>query len=104
MAAYCQDVCQLEGKFDGLDLNHIPRCFNKAADALVKTASDQEPVPTGAFTSDQYKPSDCYEEPEQAGDGPPTIGLGANQPLAPSVPKVMELDEDPATKPDPLAD
>jgi hypothetical protein len=24
MAAYCQEVCKLEEKFDGLKLNHIP--------------------------------------------------------------------------------
>ena len=59
---------------------------------------------TRIFASDQYKPSVRYEEPEQAGDGPPALGLGANQPSAPSDPKVMELDEDPATEPDPLAD
>ena len=55
------------------------------------------------FASDQYKPSVHYEELEQAGDGLPTLGSGANQPLAPSDPEVMELDEDPATEPDPLA-
>ena len=52
MAAYCQEVCQLEDKFDGLELNHTYRRLNKAADALVKTASDREPVPMGAFASD----------------------------------------------------
>jgi hypothetical protein len=24
MVAYCQEVCKLEDKFDGLELNHIP--------------------------------------------------------------------------------
>ena len=60
-------------------------------------------MPTGVFASDQYKPSIRYE-PEQAGDGPPTLGSRANYPLAPSDPEVMELDEDPATESDPLAD
>ena len=60
-------------------------------------------MPTGIFASDQYKPLVHYEEPEQASDGPPTLGSGANQPSAPSDPKVMELDEDLATEPDPLA-
>ena len=54
----------MEDKFDGLKLNHIPRRFNKAADGLVKMVSGQEPVPTGVFSSNQYKPSICYEEPE----------------------------------------
>ena len=100
--AYCFEVCQLEDKFDGLELNHIPRRLNEAADALAKTASGREPVPTGVFASDQYKPSVHYEEAKQAGDGPPNLGLGANQPLAPSDPKVMVLDEDLVIEPNPL--
>ena len=64
MAAYCLEVHQLEGKFDRLKLNHIPRHLNEAADALAKTASGQEPVPMGIFASDQYKPSVRYEEPK----------------------------------------
>ena len=39
MAAYCREVRQLEDKFDGLELNDIPRCLNEAGDALAKTAS-----------------------------------------------------------------
>ena len=39
MAEYCREVRQLEDKFDGLELNHISRCLNEAADTLVKTAS-----------------------------------------------------------------
>ena len=59
---------------------------------------------TGIFTSDLYKPSICYEEPAQTNDRPPALGSRANQPSASSDPKVMELDKDPATEPDPLAD
>ena len=61
MEAYCQEVRWLEDRFDGLELNHIPRRLNEAADTLMKAASDREPVPTGVFTSDQHKPSVCYE-------------------------------------------
>ena len=104
MAAYCQEVYQLEDKFDGLELNHIPRCLNEATDVLAKAASSREPVPIGVFASDQHKPLVCYEEPKQAGDGPPTLGTGANQSLAPSDTEAMEVDEDPAIEPDPLAD
>ena len=64
MAAYCHEVRQLEDKFDGLELNHIPRWLNEAADMLVKMASSQEPVPTNIFASDLHKPSVQYEEPE----------------------------------------
>ncbi|XP_066351414.1 uncharacterized protein [Miscanthus floridulus] len=58
----------------------------------------------GVFASDLYKPSVRYEELEQIGDGPPALGSGANQLVAPSDPKVMELDEDLAIEADPLAD
>ncbi|XP_066334525.1 uncharacterized protein [Miscanthus floridulus] len=104
MAAYYREVRQLEDKFDDLELNHILRHLNKAADALAKAAYGREPVPTGIFTSDQHKPSIRYEGSEQAGDRSPTQGSGADQPLAPPDPKVMELEEDPATESDPLVD
>ncbi|XP_066373055.1 uncharacterized protein [Miscanthus floridulus] len=102
MAAYCQELHQLEDKFDGLELNHILTCLNEEADVLAKVASGQELVPMGVFDSDQHKPLVCYEGSKQTNDGPPILSLGADQPMAPSSPKVMELEEDPATKPDPL--
>src|SRR5687767_10587667 len=39
MAAYCNEVRKLEDKFDGLELNHIRRRFNDAANELAKAAS-----------------------------------------------------------------
>ena len=64
MAAYCREVCQLEDKFNGLELNYVPRRLNKAADALAKAPSSQEPMPMSVFTNDQHKPSVCYEGSE----------------------------------------
>ena len=64
MAAYCQEVRWLEDKFDGLELNHIPRRLNEATDALAKAASGQELMPMGVFASDQHKPSVRYEGSE----------------------------------------
>ena len=104
MATYCQEVCQLEDKFDGLELNHIPRWLNEVANTLAKMASGQKPVPTGIFTSDQYRPSVLYKEWEQTGDRLPALGSEAGQPSAPFDPEVMELDEDPVAEPDPLVD
>ena len=104
MATYCQEVRRLEHKFDGLELNHIPRRLNEAADALAKAVSGQEPVLTGVFASDQHKPSVCYEGVEQADNGPSDPAPGANPPIAPPNPKVMELEEGPAAGPDPLDD
>ena len=39
MAAYYQEVHQLEDRLDGLKLNHIPRHLNEATDVLAKAAS-----------------------------------------------------------------
>ena len=104
MAAYYREVRQLEDKFDGLELNHIPRHLNEASDVLVKAVPGREPMPMGIFATDQHMPSIRYEKSEQADDGPPALGSGANQPSAPSDLEVMEIDEDLATEPDPLAD
>ena len=64
MATYYREVCQLEDKFDGLELNHITRCLIEEAKALAKVVSGQEPMPTGVFASDQHQPSIRYEEPK----------------------------------------
>jgi hypothetical protein len=52
MAAYYQEVCRLEEKFNGLKLNHVPQRLNEAVDELTKMVSAREPVPTGIFASD----------------------------------------------------
>jgi ribonuclease HI len=39
MATYYQEVHKLEDTFDGLELNHVPRWLNEAADELAKMAS-----------------------------------------------------------------
>ena len=56
MAMYCHEVRQLEDKFDGLELNHIMRWLNEAANTLANMALSREPVPTGIFASDLHKP------------------------------------------------
>ena len=104
MAAYYQEVRWLEDKFDGLELNHVLRCLNEAADALAKAASSRELVLTGVFASDQHKPLVCYKGSEQAKDGPSDPAPRADPPTAPFDPEVMELEEDPAIEPDPLDD
>jgi hypothetical protein len=117
MAAYCREVRKLEDKFDGLKLNHIPRWLNEATDELAKMASGRESVPTGIFASDQHKPLIHYEAPEQASNEPPTSssgarasnkslasGSGADLPVAPPDPEVMEMNEDPSAGSDPLPD
>ena len=52
MVVYYREVRQLQDKFDSLELNHIPRCLNEAANALAKAAFGREPVPIDVFASD----------------------------------------------------
>jgi ribonuclease HI len=78
MAAYCQAIRDLEGKFHGLKLHHMLCDYNKAADMLVKATSSRSPVPHGVFVSDQHQPS-VREEGEK--------------PLEEPGPKVMAIDE-----------
>jgi hypothetical protein len=84
MAAYCQVVRDLEGKFHGLELHHMLHDYNKAPDVLAKAASSQSPVPHGVFASDQHQPSvraEGEKPPEEsesevmAIDQPPEVNL-----------------------------
>ena len=62
MTAYCQEVCKLEDKFQGIKLHHIPQRDNDAADFLAKLATRRDPSPSGAFINDLHKPSACILE------------------------------------------
>jgi ribonuclease HI len=80
MAAYCQAVRDPEGMFHDLELHHVLRDCNKAAEALVKAASSHSLVPHGVFASDQHQLS-VREE----GENPPKE----------LVPEVMAIDQPP---------
>jgi ribonuclease HI len=82
--AYCHVVRDLEGKFHGLELHHVLRDYNKAADVLGKAASSCSPVPHDVFASDQHQPSvreEGKKPPEEPGpevmaiDEPPEVNL-----------------------------
>jgi hypothetical protein len=47
MVSYCQAVRDLEDKFHDLELHHVLRDYNKAADVLAKTVSSHSPVVDG---------------------------------------------------------
>jgi hypothetical protein len=57
MEAYCEEVRCLEDKFHGLELNHIARRYNEAADELTKITSSRTMVPPDVFARDLHQPS-----------------------------------------------
>ena len=57
MEAYCKEVRRLEDKFHGLELVHIVRRYNEAADELAKIASTRGTVPPDAFSRFLLEPS-----------------------------------------------
>ena len=74
MEAYCNPVCRLEDKFDGLELNHVPRKYNEDADELAKITSGRTTVPPNIFARDIAKPSIDFKDPAEPGPsntGPP---------------------------------
>jgi hypothetical protein len=80
IAAYCQAVRDLEGKFHGLELHHVMLDYNKAADVLAKAASSRSPVPHGVFASYQYQ-SFVREEGEKLPEEPQPEVMAIDEPL-----------------------
>ena len=57
MTAYCQEVRKLKDKFLGIELHHVPRKDNDAADFLAKLAARRDPSQSGIFINDFHEPS-----------------------------------------------
>ena len=57
MATYYQEVHKLEDKFQGIELHHVPRMDNDAADFLAKLAARRDPSPSRIFINDLHEPS-----------------------------------------------
>ena len=102
MDAYCKTVRRLEEKFDGLELNHVLRKYNEAADALAKMASERATVPPDVFVSDLYKPSVDYKD--DGGSDPPPVksGLDPESTADPEL-EAMDIESEPPA-PDDLPD
>ena len=80
MEAYCKAVRRLEDKFNGLELNHVPRKYNEDADELDKIASGRTTVPRNIFARDITKPSVEFEDPVEP--GPSSTGPSGGNPPA----------------------
>jgi hypothetical protein len=64
MDAYCAEIRKLEGHFEGIEFQHVPRNNNVAADVLSKLGSRQALVPAGVFVQDLRKPSIKLLDPD----------------------------------------
>ncbi|XP_066396205.1 uncharacterized protein [Miscanthus floridulus] len=98
MEAYYKLVRRLEDKFNGLELNHVARKFNEAADKLAKMALAWALVPPIVFARDLHKPSIDYASAAEKGPlVEPTTGLEAPSvaETPSSKPEVMEVNAEP---------
>lgn len=57
MAGYRQEVRKLEDKFDGLELSHVLRHNNEAADQIAQFGSRREAAPTDVFVEYLHEPT-----------------------------------------------
>jgi ribonuclease HI len=57
MDAYCAEIPKLEGHFEGIEFQHVPRNNNIAVDVLSKLGSRRALVLAGVFVQDLRKPS-----------------------------------------------
>ena len=93
MEAYCN-----EDKFDGLELNHVPRKYNEDADELAKIASGRTTVPPNIFARDISKPSVEFNQPTEP--GPSSAGpSGGNPRRTGSSPWTLTSGPPPRTRP-----
>ena len=63
MGAYCAEIRKLEKHFQGLEILHVLRDSNIAADVLAKLGSDRAEVPPGVFIEELSAPS--IKQPEE---------------------------------------
>nr|ABG66296.1 retrotransposon protein, putative, Ty3-gypsy subclass [Oryza sativa Japonica Group] len=68
MTAYRQEVRKLEDKFDGLELTHVLRHNNEAADRLANFGSKREAAPSVVFVEHLYEPTVPRKETVEAMD------------------------------------
>jgi ribonuclease HI len=64
MGAYYAEIRKLEGHFEGIEFQHVPRNNNVAADVLSKLGSRRALVPAGVFVQDLRKPSIKLLDPD----------------------------------------
>jgi ribonuclease HI len=93
MDAYCTEIRKLEGHFEGIEFQHVPRNNNVATDVLSKLGSRRALVPAGMFVQDLHKPLIKLLDPDNP-EPPPS-----DQNTAPPRDVLMSEKEDDRRKP-----
>ena len=70
MDAYVAEIRKLENKFSGLQIHHVVRDNNVAADVLSKLGSDRAEVPPGIFVHELHHPSINISTPMEVNSVP----------------------------------
>lgn len=73
MTSYCNAVRKIEKYFEGLELHHVPRAQNQAADDLPKLGSTRKVVPKDIFLDHLHSPivkEDPFKEETPQSVGP----------------------------------
>ena len=70
MDAYVAEIRKLENKFSGLEIHHVIRDNNVAADVMSKLGSDRAEVPPGVFVHELYHPSINTSTPMEVDSAP----------------------------------
>src|SRR3954447_23506680 len=76
------------GKNDGLELHHIPRAQNQAADDLAKLGSTRSQIPSGIYLEHLHSPT-IKEDPYSEAD--PNMLPDKNIPDKEDIPGVVDL-------------
>nr|ABA92237.1 retrotransposon protein, putative, Ty3-gypsy subclass [Oryza sativa Japonica Group] len=79
MMAYRQEVRKLEDKFDRLELTHVLRHNNEAADRLANFGSKREAAPSDVFVEHLYEPTVPKKETVEAADTQDIAMVEANK-------------------------
>jgi hypothetical protein len=89
MDAYCAEIRKLEGHFEGIEFQHVPRNNNIVADVLSKLGSRRALVPKGVFVQDLRKPSIKLLDPDN-----PEQSLNDQNPAPPRDVLMTEKEDD----------
>ena len=92
MTNYYAVVRQLEGRFEGLELTHVPRVENEADDASVKLGSTRKPISLSIFLEHLHEPT-IHESPCGNPDNAQQPKL-ASAPKAVQIPIVIDLNQE----------